>query len=95
VESKIREKDLGIKSTIYKEKQKEKSRYNFTNSEYNESSEEERRQKKKEDARSIIAQAQVNKSRHAWREENYKDDDKDMGAMLYPQGSQNAGTQRI
>jgi hypothetical protein len=57
VESKIREKGLEIKSTSYKEKQKEKLRYNFADNEYSESSEEERRQKRKEDARNIIAQA--------------------------------------
>jgi hypothetical protein len=43
VESKIREKDPDAKSTSYKEKQKEKLRYNFTDNEYSESSEEERR----------------------------------------------------
>jgi hypothetical protein len=42
VESKIREKGLDTKSTIYKEKQKDKLRYNFTDNEYSESSEEER-----------------------------------------------------
>jgi hypothetical protein len=25
----------------------------------------------------------VNKSRHAWKEENYKDDEKDMGALCF------------
>jgi hypothetical protein len=74
VESKIREKGPETKSTSCKEKQKEKFRYNFKDNEYSESLEEERRQKKKEDARNIIAQARVNKSRHAWREENYEDD---------------------
>jgi hypothetical protein len=39
--------------------------------------------KKGNDARSIIAQAQVNKSRHAWKEENYEDDKKDMGALCF------------
>jgi hypothetical protein len=57
VESKIREKDLDTKSTIYKEKQREKLRYNFADNEYSESTEEERRQKRKKDARNIIAQA--------------------------------------
>jgi hypothetical protein len=71
VESTIREKGLDTKSASYKEKQKEKLRYNFADNEYSESSEEERQQKRKEDARNIIAQARVNKSRHAWREENY------------------------
>jgi hypothetical protein len=83
VEGKIREQGPETKSTSYKENQKEKSRYNFADNEYSESSEEEKRQKRKEDARSIIAQARVNKSRHAWREENYEDDDKDMGALCF------------
>jgi hypothetical protein len=42
VESKIREKGPKIKSTSYKEKQKEKLKYNFADNEYSESSEEER-----------------------------------------------------
>jgi hypothetical protein len=83
VESKIREKGPDTKSTSYKEKQKEKLRYNFAGNKYSESSEEERRQKRKEDTRNIIAQARVNKSRHAWREENYEDDDKEMGALCF------------
>jgi hypothetical protein len=83
VESKIREKGPDTKLTSYKEKQKEKLRYNYADNEYSESSEEERRQKRKEDARNIIAQARVNKSRHAWREENYEDDDKEMGALYF------------
>jgi hypothetical protein len=65
VESKIREKGPETKSTSYKKNQKAKFRYNFTDNEYSESSEEERRHKRKEDARNIIAQARVNKSRHA------------------------------
>jgi hypothetical protein len=83
VENKIREKGPETKSTSYKEKQQEKHSYNHTDNEYSELSEEERRQKRKEDARSIIAQARVNKSRHAWREENYEDDDKDMDALCF------------
>jgi hypothetical protein len=47
VESKIRNKGLETKSTSYKEK--EKFRYNFTDNEYSELSEEERRHKRKED----------------------------------------------
>jgi hypothetical protein len=83
VENKIREKGLETKSTSYKEKQKEKCKYNFTQNEYSESSEEERRQKRKEDARNIIAQVRVNKSRHAWKEENYEDDEKEMGVLCF------------
>jgi hypothetical protein len=83
VENKIRGKGPETKSTSYKEKQEEKLRYNFVDNEYSESSEEERRQKRKGDARNIIAQARVNKSRHAWREENYEDDEKEMGALCF------------
>jgi hypothetical protein len=79
VESKIREKGPETKSTSCKEK----FRHNFTDNEYSESSGEERRQKRKEDARNIIAQAQVNKLRHAWRENNYEDDDKEIGALCF------------
>jgi hypothetical protein len=39
--------------------------------------------KRKEDARNIIAQARVNNSRYAWREENYEDDEKEMGALCF------------
>jgi hypothetical protein len=41
------------------------------------------RQKRKEDTRNIIAQAQVNNSCYAWREENYEDDEKEMGALCF------------
>jgi hypothetical protein len=83
VGSKIREKGSETKSTSCKKNQKEEFKYNFADNEYSESSEEERRQRRKEDARNIIAQARVNKSRHAWREENYEDDDKEMRALCF------------
>jgi hypothetical protein len=83
VESKIREKGPEMKSTSYKKNQKAKFRHNFTDNEYSESSEEERQHKRKEDARNIIVQARVNKSCHAWREENYEDDDKEMGVLCF------------
>jgi hypothetical protein len=83
VEGKIMGKGPEAKSTSYKEGRKKEFKRKITRNESSESSEEERRQKRKEDARNIIAQAQVNKSRHAWREENYEDDDKDMGALCF------------
>jgi hypothetical protein len=43
VEDKIRKKGPETKSTSYKEKRKEKFKYYFTQNEYSESSEEERR----------------------------------------------------
>jgi hypothetical protein len=65
VEDKIRGKDSEAKSTSYKEKRKEKFKHKITQNESSESSEEEKLQKRKEDARNIIAQARVNKSRQA------------------------------
>jgi hypothetical protein len=81
VKGMIREQGSGEKSTRYKERQKEKIRYNCSDDDHSEPSEEKKR--RKEDARSIIAQARVDKSRHAWREESYEDDDKDMGALCF------------
>jgi hypothetical protein len=83
VEDKIRGKGPETKSTSYKERRNEKFKHNITQNEFSESSEEEKRQKRKENARSIIAEARVNKSRHAWREENYEDDKKEMGALCF------------
>jgi hypothetical protein len=83
VEGKIMGKGPEAKSTSYKERRKKEFKHKITRNESSESSEEERRQKRKEDARNIIAQARVNKSRHAWREENYEDDDKKMGALCF------------
>jgi hypothetical protein len=39
--------------------------------------------KRKEDARNIIAQARVDNARYAWREENYEDNEKEMGALCF------------
>jgi hypothetical protein len=84
VEDKIMGKGPEAKSTNYKEGRKEEFKYKITRNESSESSEEERRQKRKEVTRNIIAQARINKSRHAWREENYEDDEKEMGALCFP-----------
>jgi hypothetical protein len=35
--------------------------------------------------RNIIAQKKVNKARYAWKEENYEDDEKEMGALCFTQ----------
>jgi hypothetical protein len=83
VQGKIMGEGPEAKSTSYKEGRKEGFKRKNTRNESSESSEEERRQKRKDDARNIIAQARVNKSRHAWREENYEDDDKEMGAPCF------------
>jgi hypothetical protein len=65
------------------QRRKEEFKRKSSRNESSESSGDERRQKWKEDARNIIAQARVNNSRYAWKEENYKDDDKEMGALCF------------
>jgi hypothetical protein len=71
------------KATHRKERRKEEFKHKSSRNESSESSGDEKRQKQKEDARNIIAQARVNNSRYAWKEENYKDDDKEMGALCF------------
>jgi hypothetical protein len=74
---------LEKKSTHRSKKEKEEVKRKSSRNETSESSEDEKSQKKKEDARTIIAQASVNNSRYAWREENYEDDEKEMGALYF------------
>jgi hypothetical protein len=71
------------KSTHRSEREKEEVKRKSSRNETSESSEDEKHQKRKEDARNIIAQARVNNSRYAWREENYEDDEKEMGALCF------------
>jgi hypothetical protein len=66
-----------------RERRKEEFKRKYSRNESSESSDEERRQKWKEDTRNIIAQARVNNSHYAWREENYEDDEKEMGALCF------------
>jgi hypothetical protein len=63
------------KATHHKERRKEEFKRKSSRNETSESSGDEKRQKWKEDTRNIIAQARVNNSRYACREENYEDDE--------------------
>jgi hypothetical protein len=83
VEDKLRGNFLEKNSTHRREKQKEEVKRKSSRNETSESSEDEKHQKMKEDARNIIAQARVNNSRYAWREENYEDNEKEMGALCF------------
>jgi hypothetical protein len=40
---------------------------------------------RREDTRNIITQARVNKERYAWDEENYEDEEKEMGTLCFTQ----------
>jgi hypothetical protein len=83
VEEKLKGNISEKKLTHHSERKKEEVKCKSSRNETSESSEDEKRQKKKEDARNIIAQARVNNSRYPWREENYKDDKKKMGALCF------------
>jgi hypothetical protein len=83
IENKLRGNPSEKKVTHHKERRKEEFKHKSSRNETSESSGDEKRQKRKEDARNIIAQARVNNSRYAWREENYEDDEKEMGALCF------------
>jgi hypothetical protein len=83
VEEKLKGNISEKKSTHRSERKKEEVKRKSSRNETSESSKDEKRQKRKEDARNIMAQARVKNSHYAWREENYKDDEKDMGALCF------------
>jgi hypothetical protein len=83
IEDKLRGNLLEKKATHHKERRKEEFKCKLSRNKTSESSGDEKRKKRKEDARNIIAQARVNNSRYAWREENYEDDEKEMGALCF------------
>jgi hypothetical protein len=71
------------KTTYHKEKQKEGLMRQPLQNGTSESSGDKKHRKRREDTRNIIAQARVNKARHAWKEENYEDGEKEMGALCF------------
>jgi hypothetical protein len=83
VEDKLRGNLPEKKATHHKGRRKEEFKRQSSRNETSESSGDEKRQKLKEGARNIIAQARVNNARHAWKEENYEDDGKEMGALCF------------
>jgi hypothetical protein len=83
VEEKLKGNISEKKLTHHGERKKEDVKRKSSQNETSESSEDEKSQNRKEDARNIIAQARVNNSRYAWREENYEDDEKEMGTLCF------------
>jgi hypothetical protein len=67
----------------HKEKRKERFKRQPSQNKTSELSDDEKRRARKEDARSIIAQARVNNVRYTWKEENYEDKEKEMGALCF------------
>jgi hypothetical protein len=83
VEDRLRKHLPEKKVTHHKEKRKEELRRQPSQNKTSESSGDEKCQMRQEDARNIITQARVDNARHAWREENYEDDEKEMGALCF------------
>jgi hypothetical protein len=83
VEDKLKKNLPEKKATHRRDRRKEEVERKSSRNETSESSEGEKRQKRKDDARNIIAQARVNNARYAWREENYEDSEKEMGASCF------------
>jgi hypothetical protein len=85
VEDKLRKHSPEKKATYHKDKGKENFKYQPSKSQTSESSGDEKRRAQREDVRNIIAQARVNNTRYAWKEENYEDYEKKMGALCFTQ----------
>jgi hypothetical protein len=83
VEDNLRKNLPEKKATHHKESRKEEFKRQSSQNKTSESSGNKNCRKRKEDARNIIAQARVNNARYAWKEENYEDDEKEMGALCF------------
>jgi hypothetical protein len=83
VEDRLRKHPPEKKATYHNEKRKESFKRQPSQSQTSESSGDEKRKARREDARNIIAEARVNNARYAWKEENYEDDKKEMGALCF------------
>jgi hypothetical protein len=83
VEDRLRKHSLEKKTTRYEDKGKKSIKYQSSQSQTSDSSGDEKRRAQREDARNIIAQTTVNKARYAWKEKNYEDDEKEMGALCF------------
>jgi hypothetical protein len=83
VEDRLRKHSPEKNATHYKDKGKENFKYQSSQSQTSDSSGDKKHRTQKEDARNIIAQARVNNARYTWKEENYEDDEKEMGALCF------------
>jgi hypothetical protein len=83
VEDRLRKHSPEKKTTCYEDKGKEDIKYQSSQSQASDSSGDEKRRTGREDARNIIEQTRVDNARYAWKEENYEDDEKEMGALCF------------
>jgi hypothetical protein len=83
VEDRLRKYSPERKVTYYDDKEKRNFKHQPSQSQTSESSGDEKRRAQREDVRNIIEQARVNNVRYAWKEENYGDNEKEMGALCF------------
>jgi hypothetical protein len=83
VEDRLRKHSPEKKAIYYEDKGKENFKYQPLQSQISDSSGDEKRRARREDARNIIAQARVNNARYVWKEKNYEDDEKEIGALCF------------
>jgi hypothetical protein len=85
VEDELRHKSSEKKSIYHEHKGSRSQRYQPPQSQKTNSPSDIEHEAQREDARNIIAHAWVNKARYAWDEENYKDEEKEMGVLCFTQ----------
>jgi hypothetical protein len=85
VEDRLRKHSPERKAACYEDEEKENFKCEQSQSQTSESSGDKKHRARREDARNIIAQGRVNNARHTWKEENYDDDEKEMGALCFTQ----------
>jgi hypothetical protein len=83
VEDRLRKHSPEKKTTHYEDKGKKSIKYQSSQNQTSDSLGDEKRRARREDARNIIAKTRVNNARYAWKEENYEDDGKEMGALCF------------
>jgi hypothetical protein len=83
VEDRLRKHPPEKKVTYHKVKGKENFKHQPSQSQTSESSGDKKRKARRKDARNIITQVRVNNARYVWKEENYEDDEKEMGALCF------------
>jgi hypothetical protein len=83
VEDRPRKHSPEEKATHYKDKKEENFKYQPSQSQTSDSLGGKKHRTRREDARNIIAQARVNNACYAWKEENYEEDEKEMGALCF------------
>jgi hypothetical protein len=83
VEDRLRRHSPKKKTTRHEDKWKEDIKHQSSQNQASDSSGDEKCRTRREDARNIIAQTRVDNARYVWKEENYEDNEKDMGALCF------------